>query len=149
MTQFFATPDETQAWVDTEIERLGLLMNEEVLPIGGRRCFLWPRDVPLPHESGRVTGVLVHFPASHEDTLTMGVTGWKASAFPEPAASRGRRLSHQLTRSLRKMATVPLYAVSYDGTSRSEKADVWATPTVVSAGTSLRQWPDGAVTFRP
>lgn len=49
----------------------------------------------------------------------------------------------------RNLATVPLYAVSYDGTSRSDKADAWATPTVVSAAVSLRQWRDGAVTFRP
>ena len=149
VTQFFATPEETQTWVDAEIERLGLLMHRESLPTGGLRCFLWPLDTPEPFEPGRVSGVLVHFPTSTEDTITMGWTGWKASAFPEPAASCGQRLSQQLTRSLRKLATVPLYAVSYDGTSRSEKADVWATPTVVSAAVSLRQWRDGAVTFQP
>lgn len=149
VTQFFATPEETQAWVDAEIERLSLLMHHESLPGGGRRCFLWPLEIPLPHQPGRVSGVMVHFPTGHETTLTMGWTGWKASAFPEPAASCGRRLGQQLTRSLRKLATVPLYAVSYDGTSRSDKADVWATPTVVHAGVSLRQWPDGAVTFQP
>jgi hypothetical protein len=149
VTQFFATPDETQEWVEDEIERLGLLVHDESLPSGGRRCFLWLRDVPLPHQPGGVQGVLVHFPASHEDALTMGWTGWKASAFPEPAASRGRRLSRQLTRSLRRLATVPLYAVSYDSTSRSDKADVWATPRVAHAGLSLRQWRDGSVTFQP
>lgn len=149
VTRFFATPEETQAWVDAEIERLGLFMHQESLPVGGRRSFLWPLDVPPPQQPPRVSGVLVHFPAMHEDTLAMGWTGWKASAFPEPAASCGRRLSQQLTRSLRKLVTVPLYAVSYDGTSRSEKADVWATPTVVSTEVSLRQWRDGAVTFQP
>ena len=149
MTQFFATPNETRQWVEDEIERLGLLVHDESLPGGERRCFLWPPDVPLPHEPGRVQGVLVHFPASLEDTLTMGWTGWKASAFPEPTASCGRRLSQQLTRSLRKLATVPLYAVSYDATSRSDKADVWATPTAVSTGLSLRQRRNGAVTFQP
>lgn len=148
MTQFFATPDETQAWVDAEIERLALVVRDEPLQAGGRRCFLWPPDVPPP-DPRRLSGVLVHFPASHEAVHTMGWTGWKASAFAEPTASRGRRLSQQLTRSLRKLATVPLYAVSYDGTSRSERAVAWATPTVVSTGLPLRQWRDGAVAFRP
>ncbi len=106
VTQFFATPEETKAWVDAE--PLGLLVHFESLPIGGRRCFLWPLDVPEPLGPGRVCGVLVHFPTSTEHTITMGWTGWKASAYPEPAASCGRRLGQQLTRSLRKLATVPL-----------------------------------------
>ena len=135
MTHFFATPEETQLWVDAEIQRLGLLVHDELLPGGSHRCFLWPLGALAPD---RARGVLVHFPSIHEDTLTMGVTGWKGSALPEPAATQGQRLNRQLTRSLRKLATVPVFAISYDGKGRSAKPDAWATPTVASSGMSLR-----------
>jgi hypothetical protein len=149
VTQFFAMPEETQEWLEAEIKRLKLITRDDRLAGGLRQCLLWPRDEPPLADTGRVTGVMVQFPETYDATLTMGVTGWKASAVPEPAASRGRRLSQQLARSLREMATVPLYAISYDGDSRSDKADVWGTPAAVSAGMSLRQWRDGVVTFQP
>src|SRR4051794_13063396 len=148
MTHFFATPDETQAWVDAEATRLRLLVEEGRLPGGTKRCFLWPRDAPRPPGT-HVAGVLVDFPETYDSTLTMGVTGWKASAFQEPVASIGRRLARQLSRSIRRMAPLPLYAVSPDGSSHDDKPFAWGTPTVVSAGMTLRQWRDGAVTFRP
>ena len=88
-------------------------------PVGGRRCFLWPQDVPEPpQQPRRVSGVpAVHFPASHRRHASPwgGLDGRRRPS-RNPAASCGRRLSQQLTRSLRKLATVPLYAVSYDGT---------------------------------
>ena len=92
---------------------------------------------------------MVDFPAIEGATLTTGVTGWKASAFKEPVASQGRQLAQQLTRSLRKIATIPLYAVSFDGLSRSDKPDAWGTPAAVSAGMALRQWRDRSVRFNP
>ena len=68
---------------------------------------------------------MVWFPAIDEAALTMGWTGWKASAFDDPIASVGRQLNRALTRSLRRLATVPLYAVSYDGATRSAKPAAW------------------------
>lgn len=148
VTHFFATHDETQAWVDAEAARLRLVVEEDWLPGGTRRCFLWPREAPSS-PGMKVVGVMVDFPAMYEGALTIGVTGWKAPAFQEPIASVGRRLTQQLSRSLRKMATIPLYAVSYDGSSRDDKPSAWGTPTAVSAGVTLRQRRGGAVTFTP
>ena len=146
MTQFFATPEEVESWLGEVVERFGLVCHEDVLPAGGRQCFLWPQDLPSP---GLARGVLAQFPEIHGHTLTMGVTGWKASSFDEPAASEGRRLNERLGRSLRKLATVPLYAVSFDGGSRSDRPVAWGTPRAVDGSFTLRQWRDGAVTFAP
>ena len=147
VTSFFATPDETRRWLDVEVERLGLLVIEDHLPSGSLWYFVWPTDAPaLPNGA---FGVMVIAPAVYGDTLTMGETGWKASAFPDPIASLGKRLSQQLTRSLRKIATVPLFAVSYDGSVRGAMPTAWGTADAISTSLTRRQWRDGAVTFEP
>ena len=144
MTHFFATPGETTDWLDAEVQRIGLTIHIVELPAGAKRCFVWPKGSPPP---GLVPGVLVDIPEEHGDTLAMGQTGWKGSAFNEPTASEGSRLHRQLTRSLRKLATVPLFAVSYDGRSRDEKPFAWGSPIAVRSGRVLRQWRGGGVTF--
>lgn len=147
VTSFFATPEETEAWVAAEVERLGLVTYDEVLAGGSRRCFLWPQDAePLPPPA---QGVMVWFPAFEEATLTMGWTGWKASAFDDPIASVGRRLNQALTRSLRRLAPVPLYAVSYDGVTRSDKPAAWGSRAAIAAGKALRQFRGGSAAFEP
>jgi hypothetical protein len=81
VTSFFAMPEETEAWVAAEGNRLGLVMYDEVLAGGSRRCFLWPQEAqPLPPPA---RGVMVLFPAIEEAALTMGGTGSKASAFDD------------------------------------------------------------------
>ena len=147
VTSFFAMPEETEAWVAAEVNRLGLVMYDEVLAGGSRRCFLWPQEAqPLPPPA---RGVMVWFPTIEEAALTMGGTGWKASAFDDPIASVGRRLNEALTRSLRRLATVPLYAVSYDGVTRSDKPAAWGSEAAVAGGKELRQFRDGSATFEP
>ena len=146
MVHFFATVEETSDWLEAEVERIGLTLKCGYLPAGGRTCFVWPRGASTP---GLVDGVLVDFPVEYEGTLTMGRTGWKASAFEASTAAEGRRLHQQLTRSIRHMATVPLFSVSWDRSSRSEKPFAWGSPAVVRGGRVLRQWRDGAVTFEP
>jgi hypothetical protein len=147
VTSFFAMPGETRAWLDVEVERLGLSLIEDPLPSGPSRYFVWPFDAP-PLPEGAF-GVLVHPPAVCSDTLTMGDTGWRPSAFPDTVAASGRRLNRQLATSLRKIATVPLFAVSYDGSVRDAKPTAWGTEAAISTGLSLRKWRDGAVTFQP
>lgn len=146
MTHFFATPEEAEAWLGDVVERWRLVCHQDVLPGGGRQCFLWPQDLP---SLGPVGGVVAQMPEILGQTLTMGVTGWKASAFDEPAASEGRRLNERLSRSLRKLASVPLYAVSFDGSTRSDRPFAWGTPRAADGTYTLRQWRDGAVTFVP
>lgn len=92
---------------------------------------------------------MVQFPAIDDAVLTMGETGWKASAFEEPIASEGRRLSRALTRSLRTLAPVPVHAVSYDGASRGARPAAWASQEALVSGRVLRQFREGAVWFAP
>ncbi len=101
----------------TEVVRLDVLVQDELLPGGTRRCFLWPRsEPPLPPP---LPGVQVWHPTATAAVLTQGATAWPPSAFDERTAPVGRRLSRFLTRSVRKRATVPLFAMSLDGTSIS------------------------------
>ncbi len=110
----------------TEVVRLDVLVQDELLPGGTRRCFLWPRsEPPLPPP---LPGVQVWHPTATAAVLTQGATAWPPSAFDERTAPVGRRLSRFLTRSVRKRATVPLFAMSLDGTSISCGPDAWGPP---------------------
>ena len=146
VTYFFAMPDETKQWLDAEVDRLSLTMQADGFGLsGGRRFFLWPGDISHPPHS---RGVVVDFPALDDTTLTCGWTAWGASGFDEPYASQGRRLSRQLMRSLRKVAGIPLFAVSYDGRARSARPLAWGTSQAVGSGKKLRQWRDGGSDLR-
>ena len=90
---------------------------------------------------------MVWHPEQHGSTLILGRIGWKAAAFGEPTASTGRRLSRALVRSLRRRATVPLYAVSGQGGQRGNAPSAWGTELAVGQGIELREFPDGLVTF--
>lgn len=133
--------------MDSEVKRLGLAVVDERWPDGALVfSFLWPMDAPPLPEDAR--GVMVDPPRVYDSTLTMGETGWKASSFEEPVISVGKRLNRQLTRSLRTIATVPLFAVSADGSARSKRPAAWGTADVVNSGLTLRQFRYGAVTFQ-
>lgn len=84
MTDFFAMPDETEAWVREIVEEQDLVRRDERFPSGRVQTLLWPADHEVP---ATVAGVLVQAPQLFGDILTMGVTGWKSSAFPEPTSS--------------------------------------------------------------
>ena len=138
MTAFFATPEETQDWLRLEATRLSALLHEEQLPAGSRRSFLWPRgEPPLPPP---LRGVQVWHPTATATVLSEGYTGWLASVFDERTATVGRRLSRSLTRSLRKRATVPLFAMSLDEAHFSTRPVAWGTHAAVSSGLRLRQF---------
>ena len=145
MTAFFAVPDETDEWLRSETDRLGLAAHDSPLRAGGRRYFVWPRDAPpLPSAE---SGVLVTFPTVLGNVLVEGDTGWRAAAFDGETAAAGRRLLRSLTQSLRKRVTVPLFAQSGDGASVSERARAWATPAALASGLELRPVRDSTVRY--
>jgi len=144
---FFATPAETETWLAGVVESMHLNRFDEELPGGFRRSFVWSRD--RERLTGIVKGVQVILPRIHDQTLTAGETGWMASAFEEPVASDGRRLSERLSRSLRRFAPVPLYAVSNRGDRDGGKPVAWGTVRAADGSLTLRQFRDGAATFVP
>lgn len=145
MTAFFATPDETQDWLRCEVNRLRLAVRHDGPHGGDEQCFLWPLTEPaLPPPA---PGVQVWFPTVTGSVLTQGGIGWKASAFYEDTAAVGQRLSRALTRSLRKRATVPLHAMSLDGTVIAGKPSAWGTSTAVRGALRLRQFADAGCWF--
>ena len=145
MTAFFATPEETEDWLLLEAERLHAFVHDELRLSGSRRSFLWPRDEPALPPPAR--GVEVWHPTATATVLSPGSTGWVAAGFHEHTARIGRRVSRSLTRSLRKRATVPLFAMSRDGTCISSKPAAWGTSAALSSGLGLRQFPDTGCWF--
>lgn len=146
MTTFFALPAESEAWLDEVVVTLDLARRDRPLPAEGVQAFLWPNGSTAP--DGMAAGVMVQPGQVFDDTLTAGVTGMKFSAFSEQVAREGGRLNRQLTRSVRKWATIPLYEVSYKG-DKSTKPFAWGSAEAVASGFVLRQFNGGAVTFVP
>lgn len=145
MTAFFATPDETREWLREEVDRLALVLTDEELPGGSRRCFLWP--LAEPQLSEPVPGVQVWFPSATSTVLTQGTIDWKASAFYEHTAAVGQRTARSLVRSMRKRATVPLHAMSLDETVIASKPSAWGTLAAVNGPVRLRQFADAGCWF--
>lgn len=143
MTYFFALPEEASEWLSADIRRLDLEADDEQV---GRlhRIFVWPEAQPRP---SRARGVAVDLPRAFDGALISGRVSWTPSAFDEPIASEGSRLRRQLARSLRRVATIPLFAASADGVNRSPRPMAFGTPRAVDSGLTLRQWRDAPVHF--
>jgi len=145
MTYFFALPDEVTDWLKSEVSRLGLGEDVEVWS-GTTRVFVWPNDLVRPP---RARGVVVEYPMRYDTVLTSSRVSWQPSGFAEPFASQGRRLSQQLVRSFRRVAIVPLFAVSFDRATRGDRPTAFGSRRAVEEGMKLRQWRDAAATFEP
>jgi hypothetical protein len=147
MTHFFATPEETEAWLAEVVNLMGLARSDEAWPGGSHRSFLWPSGLPAPSRSP--AGVLIDHPEVSGRTLTRDWIAFKPSAFSPPVALEGRRLTRRLRRSIRRIAHVPLYAVSLDGQSRDNKPSASGTATATDGNYELRTFRHQGVTFEP
>jgi hypothetical protein len=152
MTYFFTTPQECGDCLADAVVQLALDRDDEQLPGGATRSWVWERDTPesgLPRVSPRV---LIDHPHDHVDVLTAGWVAFNAKGYVDnypDIASAGRRLQDKLTRRIRKIATAPVFAVAHDSRSRAAKPSAWASRAALDSGLVLRQFHGSGGRYEP
>lgn len=141
MSHFFVLPDQAHVWLGIQTRERRLAV--ERVPGMSGRVLLRAGDLDdgigaeRPDEGG---WVLMCLPTVRNSDLLLGEIAFKANAAFPDAAARARRLRTTLSRSIRRLAVVPVFAKNISHGARARNPSAYASREAIAEyGEHLRQ----------